>query len=66
MHEVRKLMDDVFEKLDREYTKYGEPGILSERIAPVLKAIGGRILRAEPRINYLDRGGQGLPRHANS
>ena len=39
MHEVRKLMDDVFEKLDREYTKYGEPGILSNRIAPVLRAI---------------------------
>jgi hypothetical protein len=40
MHEVSKLMDDVFEKLDREYTKDGEHGILSERIGPVLKAMG--------------------------
>jgi hypothetical protein len=49
MREVGKFMDQVFEQLDREHTKYGEPGIVGDQLANVLRMMAAGFCQQNPR-----------------
>jgi hypothetical protein len=53
MREVGKFMDQVFEQLDREYTKYVEPGIVSDQLASVLRMMATGFCQQNPRSTIL-------------